>query len=71
MKEGSLFDRKSLKAIVGKTADFYELAKDCVAFANAKGGHIHIGIEDDHILPPVGQIIKQDLNAILRNFLIQ
>lgn len=62
MKEGSLFDRKSLKAIVGKTADFYELAKDCVAFANAKGGHIHIGIEDDHILPPVGQIIKQDLN---------
>ena len=49
MKEGSLFDRKSLKTIIGKRADFNELAKDCVAFANAKGGHIHIGIEDDCI----------------------
>ena len=37
MKEGSLFDRKSLKTIIGKRADFNELAKDCVAFANAKG----------------------------------
>jgi len=34
MEEGTLFDRKSLRAIVGKTADFDELAKDCVAFAN-------------------------------------
>lgn len=61
MKEGSLFDRKSLKTIIGKRADFNELAKDCVAFANAKGGHIHIGIEDDCILPPTNQVIEQDI----------
>ena len=61
MKEGTLFDRKSLKTILGKTADFNELAKDCVAFANAKGGHIHIGIEDDCLLPPDGQVINQTI----------
>ena len=45
MKENSLFDRKSLKIIQGKKADWKELAKDCVSFANAVGGEIHIGIE--------------------------
>ncbi len=59
MQEGTLFDRKSLKTVVGKTADFNELAKDCVAFANAKGGHLHIGIEDDDVLPPVEQKVTQ------------
>ena len=65
MKEGSLFDRKSLKTIIGKRADFNELAKDCVAFANAKGGHIHIGIEDDCVLPPTNQVIEQNVVDIL------
>ena len=40
MKENSLYDRKSLRAVLGKTADFNELAKDCVAFSNAEGGSI-------------------------------
>ena len=61
MKEGTLLDFKSLKTIVGKTADFNELAKDCVAFANAKGGHLHIGIEDGCVIPPEGQTIKQEI----------
>lgn len=61
MEEGSLFDRKSLRTIEGKNAGFNELAKDCVAFANAKGGHIHIGIEDKCLLPPIGQTIEQKL----------
>ena len=59
MEEGTLFDKKSLKTVVGKNANFNELAKDCVAFANAKGGHIHIGIEDDSDLPAAGQRINQ------------
>ena len=46
MKENTLYDKKSLKTVVGKTADFTELAKDCVAFSNAQGGVIDIGIED-------------------------
>ncbi|QZE14070.1 ATP-binding protein [Halosquirtibacter laminarini] len=51
MEENSIFDRKSLKLVQGKTADWDELAKVCVAFANATGGEIHIGIEDDKVLP--------------------
>lgn len=61
MQEGTLFDRKSLKTVVGKTADFNELAKDCVAFANAKGGHLHIGIEDDDELPAADQKVAQSI----------
>ena len=38
MKENTLYDKKSLKTVVRKTADFPELAKDCVAFSNAQGG---------------------------------
>lgn len=60
-KEFSTWDKKSIKTIVGKTKDFDELAKDCVAFANFKGGHIHIGIEDDEELPPQGQTIPNDI----------
>ena len=40
MKENTLYDKKSLKTVVRKTADFPELAKDCVAFSNAQGGGI-------------------------------
>lgn len=57
MEECTTYDKKSLKTIQGKTADFSELAKDCVAFANAKGGSLHIGIEDGEVLPPNGQKI--------------
>jgi ATP-dependent DNA helicase RecG len=44
--EGQNIDRKSLRVIRGKTADWSELAKDCVAFANARGGRWLIGIKD-------------------------
>ena len=61
-------DRKSLKTVVGKTQDFSEIAKDCVAFANAKGGELHIGIEDGMELPPEHQKIEDNLpsNVIQR-----
>ena len=35
--EGQHQDLKSLRLVTGKTADWAELAKDCVAFANALG----------------------------------
>ena len=66
MKENSLFDRKSLKIIKGKTTNWEELAKDCVCFANAAGGEIHIGIEDDNILPPDNQKISNSLIESIR-----
>ena len=43
MKENSLYDRKSLRAIYGPKANFKEIAKDCVGFANAQGGVIDFG----------------------------
>ena len=64
--EGQLLDRKSLRAVTGKTADWSELAKDCVAFANAVGGRLLIGIEDDAQLPPPAQRIPAELPDTLR-----
>lgn len=61
MRESQTYDRKSLKAVTGKTADFDEIAKDCVAFANRDGGHLVIGIEDNLEYPDPSQRIPEDL----------
>lgn len=61
MKEGLKFDKKSLKTVQGKTADYDELAKDCVAFANTEGGHLVIGIEDTDDVPAPEQVIPEGL----------
>ena len=67
MRENSLYDRKSLRAIHGPKADFKEIAKDCVGFANAQGGVIDFGIEDDVDIPDAGQRIPKDLPTTLIN----
>lgn len=54
-------EHKSLRTVTGKTADWGELAKDCVCFANARGGRIIIGIEDGKGEPPEGQILPPKL----------
>ena len=54
-------DMKSLRIVTGKSADWDELAKDCVCFANARGGRIIIGIEDGEVQPPPGQTIPSGL----------
>ena len=61
MIENTLYDKKSLRTVIGKTADFDELAKDCVAFANAQGGIIEIGIENNEKLPPADQTFDEKL----------
>ncbi len=53
--EGQFVDRKSIRVLAGAEGGFSELAKDCVAFANAKGGCLLIGIEDGALLPPPTQ----------------
>jgi ATP-dependent DNA helicase RecG len=60
-EEGERLDRKSLRKITGNTADFAELARDCVCFANGAGGRLLIGIEDDDTRPPAGQRIDPSL----------
>ena len=67
MKENSIYDKKSLRTVVGKSSDFNELAKDCVAFSNAEGGCIDIGIEDDQTLPPAEQKIPDGLATEIVN----
>jgi ATP-dependent DNA helicase RecG len=59
--EGHLVDKKSLRSVIGRKADWDGLVKDCVAFANAVGGHLMVGIEDDADLPPPDQRIPGDL----------
>ena len=52
--------------MTGKTADWSEIAKDCVAFANATGGRLLLGIEDGQAAPPADQHIPADLPDTLR-----
>jgi len=55
--ENEQCDCKSLKVIRGRSADWEEVAKDCVCFANGQGGRLLIGIEDGESLPPIEQEI--------------
>ena len=61
MRENQYIDKKRLDTVIGKTADWKELAKDCVCFANSRGGIILIGIADASTLPPPNQKIDADL----------
>lgn len=70
-QEGQLLDQKSLRAVTGKTADWNEIAKDCIAFANATGGRLLLGIEDGQNAPPAGQQIPADLPDTLRRKLAE
>ena len=60
-EEGQHIDQKSLLSVTGRTADWDEIAKDCVAFANATGGKLLIGIEDGEKFPIGGQKIPDGL----------
>ncbi len=66
MEETQHIEKKSLRIVTGNSADWNELAKDCVCFANARGGVIYIGIEDDDKEPPAGQKIENTLPAKIR-----
>jgi ATP-dependent DNA helicase RecG len=64
--EGQLLDQKSLRAVSGKTANWNEIAKDCIAFANAVGGRLLLGVEDGQEVPPAAQHIPADLPDTVR-----
>lgn len=71
MIENSEYDQKSLRLVKGKTADWDELAKDCVAFANGRGGFIYIGIEDGEEEPPINQLVSDELLEKVRKTIPQ
>ena len=59
MEEGRQLDKKSIKTLKENKIDWGELAKDCVCFANGRGGMILLGIEDGKIMPPSNQEIPK------------
>ncbi len=64
--ESQSIDKKSLRLVTGKTADFPALAAACVCFANTpSGGIIAIGIEDEEELPPATQRIDDELLEVV------
>jgi len=65
-QEGQLLDKKSLRAVTGKSAEWNEVAKDCVAFANSTGGRLLLGIEDGVNVPPSDQVIPSELPDAIR-----
>jgi len=64
--ENTTYDKKSLSIITGNNPRWKELAKDCIGFANARGGIIVIGIEDNTLEPPQNQMIDPNLVETLR-----
>lgn len=61
MTEGHAREFKSLRQVVGKTTDWDDVARACVCLANARGGVLVIGVEDDGADPPPDQRIPPDL----------
>lgn len=59
--ESHTLDRKSLRLVTGAKPDFGEVAQACVCFANAAGGTLLIGIEDDAEAPPADQRVDPGL----------
>jgi ATP-dependent DNA helicase RecG len=68
MDEGQKYDKKSLLTFAAepKRWDWQKIAKHCVAFANANGGLLDFGLEDDQSEPPPEQRIHPALAEKLR-----
>ena len=58
--ENQTIDYKSIRKIRTGDKGFKELAISCVAFANAQGGELYIGIEDKSLVPLSGQTISEN-----------
>lgn len=64
--ETEKYEKKSIKLFTSKNPDWRGLARECVGFANSKGGIIAIGIEDGEINPPANQLIPDGLEELIR-----
>lgn len=59
--ENTVTEYKSLKKVTSGDAGFKDLSGTCVSLANSQGGTIIIGIEDKDKLPPLNQVITDDI----------
>jgi ATP-dependent DNA helicase RecG len=59
-------ERKSLRKVTGRSADWADIARACVCFANGDGGRLLIGIEDGEASPPAEQRVPLGLLDHLR-----
>jgi len=59
-------ERKSLRKVTAGTADWNDIARTCVCFANGAGGRVLIGIEDGEGSPPAHQTVPHALLDQLR-----
>ncbi|MBU0679189.1 MAG: putative DNA binding domain-containing protein [Verrucomicrobia bacterium] len=66
MLEGQHQDRKSLRLIHGTNTDWRELAWMSVGMANAHGGSLLLGIEDDSSVPPKDQTVTDAMVDAVR-----
>ena len=66
MRENQYIEKKRLDVVIDKTADWKTLAKDCVCFANSRGGIMKIGIADGDNEPPALQKIDADLPFMIK-----
>lgn len=60
LKEGLTLDLKSINKIRSGDKGIRSLAVSCVAFANARGGLLYIGLEDDTHAPLPGQKVSHE-----------
>lgn len=58
--ENHKIDYKSIRKIRSGDKGFKELAVSCVAFANAQGGTLYIGIEDKSLVPLAEQTVTEN-----------
>lgn len=58
--ENQKIEYKSIRKIRSGDKGFKELAVSCVAFANAQGGTLYIGIEDKSFVPLAEQTVTED-----------
>lgn len=66
MIENQILEKKSLRSLTKTNPDWDEIAKVCVGFANAFGGKLIFGIEDEEEFPPANQIIPEGLSLRLQ-----
>ena len=59
-------ERKSLRLVTGRGADWGDIARACVSFANGAGGRLLVGFEDGEPEPPPDQAIPPGLLEQLR-----
>ena len=58
--ENQKIDYKSIRKIRSGDNGFKELAVSCVAFANAQGGTLYLGIEDKSLVPLAEQTVTEN-----------